>query len=63
MTTDTNTWDPELVADARAWTEDVVSNPEDVEDASDADVIAFVRRNYSGGWIAFVRDGAPEDGR
>lgn len=61
MTTYTGQWDPELVADARAWIEDVVENPEDVEDASDDEIVRHVRRNYSGGWAAFVADMAPEN--
>lgn len=43
-----------LIEEARAWVEDVVGNPEDVEDGSDAAVMDFVRRNYEGGVIAFA---------
>lgn len=63
MTTYTEQWDPELVADARAWIADVVGNPEDVEDASDDEIVRHVRRNYSGGWDAFVADASPVDVR
>jgi hypothetical protein len=43
-----------LVDEARTWIMDVVGNPADVEDASDADVMDFVRANYDGGMIAFA---------
>ena len=52
-------WD--VISDARAWIADVVGNPEDVEDASDDEIFRHVRRNYSGGWAAFVADMAPEN--
>jgi hypothetical protein len=61
MTVDARYYAPELVADARAWIADVVGNPDDVDDASDDEIVLFVRRNYDGGWGAFVRDSAPED--
>ena len=48
---------PEVIADARAWIADVVSDPEAVEDAPVADILAFVAANYEGGIGAFVRDG------
>lgn len=43
-----------LVDEARAWIADVVGNAEDVEDASDADVMEYVRRHYDGGVIALA---------
>jgi hypothetical protein len=41
---------------AREWTLDVVANPEDVEDASDAEVMDYVRKHYEGGVIGFAAD-------
>lgn len=53
---------PAMIEDARAWIEDVVGNPEDVEDATDADVLAFVRKHYDGSLGAFRRDGRYDEG-
>jgi hypothetical protein len=53
---------PEVVADARAWAEDVVANPEAVEDATDAEVMRFVALTYCGGVAAFLQDSAPAGG-
>jgi hypothetical protein len=54
---DTETYVPFVLADeARAWIEDVVANPEDVEDATDAEVMDFVARRYEGGLVAFAAD-------
>ncbi len=63
MTVDSRYYPPELLQDAREWIADVVGNPEDVDDASDDECILWVRRNYSGGWSAFVADMHPEDVR
>jgi hypothetical protein len=54
-------WD--VIGAGREWIADVVSNPEDVDDADSEDVFRFIRRNYSGGWSAFVADMRPEDVR
>lgn len=53
---------PEVVADARAWAEDVVADPEAVEDATDAEVMRFLARNYCGGVAGFLQDAAPAGG-
>lgn len=51
-----------MLADARDWVAECVSNPEDVEDATDADVLAFVRKHYDGSLGAFRRDGRYDEG-
>lgn len=56
----TATYSARVIEDARHWIEDVVSNPEDVEDANAEDVLAFVAKHYGGGLPAFVRDGMYE---
>ena len=56
----TTTYSARVIEDARYWIEDVVSNPEDVEDGTDDEVLAFVARHYEGGLPAFVRDGMYE---
>jgi hypothetical protein len=45
-----------LVDEARAWVMECVGNPEDVEDAPDAEVMEWVRKHYDGGYYAFVAD-------
>jgi hypothetical protein len=50
------TYPADVVADARAWSADVVADPEAVEDAADADVMAYVARNYCGGIGGFMQD-------
>jgi hypothetical protein len=41
---------------AREWVIDCVPNPEDVEDASDDDVMEWARRHYDGGIMALAAD-------
>jgi hypothetical protein len=54
---DTEDYAPFSLADeARAWIADVVPNVDDVEEATDAEVIEWVRRNYEGGLMAFAAD-------
>ena len=45
-----------LIDEARSWVMDCVPNPEDVEDAPDAEVMEWVRKHYDGGYYAFVAD-------
>lgn len=51
------------VAEARAWCEDVVADPEAVEDATDDEVLRHVARHYCGGLAAFMADARPVDVR
>jgi hypothetical protein len=48
------------VAEARAWCEDTVADPEVVEDATDDEVLRHVARHYEGGLPAFRAALAPE---
>jgi hypothetical protein len=45
-----------LADEARLWVMDVVPNGDDVDEATDAEVIEWVRRNYEGGLMAFAAD-------
>ena len=63
MTVYSRYYAPEVVQEARDWIAECVSNPEDVEDASDDECIQWVCRNYCGGWGAFFADMFPEDVR
>lgn len=47
------------LAEARAWCEDVVDDPDAVEDGTDDDVVRFIARNYCGGVAAFLADAHP----
>lgn len=51
------TYGPDVLADARAWCEDVVADPDAVDDGTDDDVLRFVARHYEGGVAAFLADG------
>jgi hypothetical protein len=51
---------PGVIAEARAWCEDVVHDPDAVEDGTDDDVVRFVARHYDGGIAAFLADGLAE---
>ena len=44
------------IDEARSWIMECVHNPEDVEDAPDAEVMEWVRKHYDGGYYAFVAD-------
>ena len=53
----TEDYAPFVLADeARAWIADVVPNVDDVDEASDADVMRFVAQHYEGGTVAFAAD-------
>jgi hypothetical protein len=56
------TYPADVVADARAWSADVVTDPEAVEDATDVEVMAYVARNYCGGVDGFLQDRAVSGG-
>ena len=45
-----------LADEARLWVIDVVPNGDDVDEATDAEVIEWVRRNYEGGALGFAAD-------
>ena len=47
------------VAEARAWCEDVVADPDEVDTATDDEVLTYVARRYEGGLAGFLADGVP----
>ena len=51
-----------LVELAREWIMDVVPNLDDVEEASDDDLMRFVAKHYEGGVIAFAADAYADHG-
>ena len=54
---DTEDYAPLVIADyAREWALEVVPNPEDVEDATDAEVMEWAARHYDGGTLALAAD-------
>jgi hypothetical protein len=54
------TYGPDVIAEARSWCEDVVADPDTVDEATDDDVLGFVARHYEGGVAAFLADGLAE---
>jgi hypothetical protein len=53
----TEEYAPFVLADeARSWVMDVVPNGDDVDEATDAEVMAFVAKHYEGGTLAFAAD-------
>ena len=45
-----------LADEARLWIMDVVANPDEVDEATDAEVMRYVARYYDGGTLAFAAD-------
>lgn len=50
---------PDDIMSARYWCQDVVGNPDEVDDAPDEDVMRFLARHYGGGIAQFLDDGRP----
>lgn len=52
---------PETIAAAREWVADCVwiEDPEDIEEMTDAQILAGVERHYDGGLAQFIADAEP----
>jgi len=59
----TQDYAPVVLADyAREWIMDVVPNTEDVEDATDTEVMDWAARHYDGGIMALAADAYASEG-
>jgi hypothetical protein len=52
---------PDAVAACRAWCEDVVADPDTVDEASDDEVMTYVAEHYCGGLASALLDLAPAE--
>jgi hypothetical protein len=52
-------YSPDAVAACRAWVEDVVSDPDTVDEASDDEVMTYVAEHYAGGLASAMSELAP----
>ena len=52
---------PDAVAAGRAWVEDVVADPDTVDEATDDEVMTYVAEHYAGGLATAMVELAPSE--